>query len=149
MSSFFAIVLSATVALSTAQPTGCDPTAVLGLSSALGVTLAGIAAAAVYAFKDRLCCTRGDSQRVYDTPCPYCEKKQPRDCVREHLADCEEHRKFWSPRLTRQEQIALRVNRPSRISVNLPAPQKPSSLPASNDVPGGGNIESPQNKSNM
>jgi len=89
-----------------AQPS-CD-NAVLGLSSALGVTLVGLAAAVIYAFKDRICCTRGDSQRVYDTPCPYCEKKQPRDCVREHLVDCEEHRKFWSPRLIGQEQIALR-----------------------------------------
>ena len=108
----------------------CDPTVVIGLSSALGVTLAGIAAAAIYAFKDRVCCTRGDRQRVYDTPCPYCKEKQPRDCVREHLAHCEEHRKFWSPRLTRQEHVALRVSRPSRISINLPVPPKPPTLPS-------------------
>jgi len=128
MSSFLLTVLSATVAVSTAQATATDcDNAVLGLSSALGVVIAGLAAAGLCAFKDRLCCTRGDSQRVYDTPCPYCEKKQPRDCVREHLADCEEHRKFWSPRLTRQEQIALRVHRPSRTKI-VATPAKPPSL---------------------
>ena len=111
-----------------ALSTSCEP-AVIGLSSALGVTLTGIAAAAIYAFKDRICCTRGDRQRVYDTPCPYCKEKQPRDCVREHLADCEEHKKFFSPRLTRQEHVALRVSRPSRISINLPVPPKPASVP--------------------
>jgi hypothetical protein len=105
----------------------CDPTVVIGLSSALGVTLAGIAAAALYAVKDRICCTRGDRKRVYDTPCPYCKEKQPRDCVREHLAHCEEHRKFWSPRLTRQEHVALRVSRPSRTKI-VAAPAKPPSL---------------------
>jgi hypothetical protein len=91
-----------------AQP--CND-AVIGLSSALGVVLAGSAAAVLYAFRDRICCTRGDSQRVYDTPCPYCKKKQPKDCIREHLTECEEHRKFWTPRLLVRESSGLRVER--------------------------------------
>jgi len=133
MFSFFLTVLSATVALSRAQgtapSTSCEP-AVIGLSSALGVTLTGIAAAAIYGFKDRLCCTRGDRQRVYDTPCPYCKEKQPRDCVREHLADCEEHKKFWVPRLqsTRFPQKPRKhqsssLAPPKPVSVVIPAPQ--------------------------
>lgn len=126
--SFSVLIAMLAIGTASAQPS-CDPTAVVGLSSALGVTVAGIAAAALYAFKDRICCTRGDRQRVYDTPCPYCQTKQPHDCMREHLTECEEHNKFWSPRLTRQ--IALRVNRPSRTKI-VAAPAKPASLSASN-----------------
>lgn len=127
MSSFLLTVLSATVALSTAQPTECQP-AIIGLSTALGISLSAAAAAALYAVKDRLCCAPGDRRRVYDTPCPYCQTKQPRDCMREHLTDCEEHRKFWTPRL--RTAVSLKYTRPPRLSIPVVSPPKPAS-----DVP--------------
>ena len=111
------------IGTASAQPS-CDPTAVLGLSSALGVTLAGITAAALYAFRDR--CTRGDSQRVYDTPCPYCETKQPKNCIREHLTECEEHRKYWVPRI--RGGMSLKYTRPPRLSIPVVSPPKPVSI---------------------
>jgi len=122
------LIAMLTVGAASAQPS-CDPTAVIGLSSALGVTLAAAAAVGLYAFKDRICCTRGDSQRVYDTPCPYCQKKQPRDCMREHLTECGEHRAYWTPTLTRHETPPLRmIQRPSRLMVRVGAPAKPQSI---------------------
>jgi len=166
MSSFFLTVLSATVArsmaqLSMAQPTDCQP-AIIGLSTALGISLTTAAAAVICQFKDRLCCTRGDRKLVYDTACPYCEQKQPRDCMREHLTDCEEHNKFWSPRLqashrqsshrqashrqssqaqvsrnqvSRSQVSALNVQRPARTSLRVIAPTKPPSLSVPLAVP--------------
>ena len=131
MSSFVLSLLTATVATTMAQGTqgtqNCDAS-VIGLSSALGVLFTGVVAAAVYQFKNRICCTKGDSTRIYDAPCPYCTQKQPRDCMREHLADCFEHRKYWSPRLTRQESSPLRVPRPSRLVMRVLVPIKPASL---------------------
>ena len=103
----------------------CDTTAVIGLSSALGVLLAGITTATICQFKDHLCCTPGDRRRVYDTPCPYCQKKQPRDCMREHLTDCEEHRKYWTPRL--RSGASFKYTRPSRLSIPIVVPPKPAS----------------------
>ena len=47
----------------------------------------------------------GDRERVYDTPCPYCGKKQPSDCMREHLSECLEHLKHWAPKLASQRHM--------------------------------------------
>ena len=131
MSSFLLTVLSATVALSTAQPstaqpstaqpTDCQP-AIIGLSTALGISLTATAAAVVYVFKDRLCCTRGE--HVYDTPCPYCDVKQPKACMREHIAECLEHKKYWTPRLQSQRITVL----PLRSSLKSTSRVLPTTL---------------------
>jgi len=106
-------------------------TAIITLSTAVGILITGITVGAICSFKDRICCTPGDSRRVYDTPCPYCQIKQPRDCMREHLAECGEHRKYWSPRLSRRELLLPPfISRPSRVVVRLQAPVRPVSLDA-------------------
>jgi hypothetical protein len=45
--------------------------------------------------------------------------------MREHLTDCEEHNKFWTPRL--RTAASLKYTRPPRLSIPVVFPPKPAS----------------------
>ena len=86
-----------------------DTTPEIVLGSLLGVSLTGMVFTVIIRRNIHDCYRifgqTGDSERVYDTPCPYCGKKQPADCVREHLSDCAEHLKHWAPKLASQRHL--------------------------------------------
>ena len=86
-----------------------DTTPEIVLGSILGASLTGMIAT-IFIRRNIHSCTRvfgsnGDSERVYDTPCPYCKIKQPADCMQEHLSECTEHLKHWAPKLASQRHM--------------------------------------------
>ena len=86
-----------------------DTTPEIVLGSILGASLTGIVVTVIIRRNIRDCNRifgqTGDSERVYDTPCPYCGKKQPADCMQEHLSMCEAHLKHWAPKLASQRHM--------------------------------------------
>ena len=87
------------------SPCVTDTTSEIVLGSILGASLAGMAATIIIRRNIHDCYRifghNGDSERVYDTPCAYCGKKQPADCMREHLSECLEHLDHWVPKSQR------------------------------------------------
>jgi len=86
-----------------------DTTPEIVLGSLLGASLTGIVVT-VFIRRNIHDCYRifghnGDTERVYDTPCPYCKIKQPANCIREHLSECTEHLKHWAPKLASQRHL--------------------------------------------
>lgn len=90
-------------------PCVTDTTSEIVLGSILGASLAGMAATVLIRRNIHHCYRvfghNGDTERVYDTPCAYCGKKQPADCMREHLSECMEHLKHWAPKLASQRHL--------------------------------------------
>jgi hypothetical protein len=81
-----------------------EHTSEIVLGALLGASLTGIVGTCLFR---RYCVLahNGDPDRVYDTPCPYCGKKQPADCMREHISECMEHLKHWAPKRASQREI--------------------------------------------
>jgi len=79
------------------------------LGSLLGASLTGMVFTVIIRrnlhYCNRIFGQTDDSERVYDTPCPYCGKKQPADCMQEHLSACAGHLKHWAPKLASQRHI--------------------------------------------
>jgi hypothetical protein len=79
------------------------------LGALLGVSLTGIIGTYLVRRNihhcHRILAHNGDPERVYDTPCAYCGKKQPADCMREHISECAEHLKHWAPKLASQRHL--------------------------------------------
>jgi hypothetical protein len=89
------------------SPTSCpqEHTSEIVLGALLGASLTGILGTCLIRRCPRILAHNGDPERVYDTPCPYCEKKQPADCMREHISECTEHLKHWAPKLASQRHL--------------------------------------------
>lgn len=93
---------SPTVSLATCPQ---EHTSEIVLGALLGVSLTSIVGTCLVRRCSRSLAHNGDPERVYDTPCPYCEKKQPADCMREHISECAEHLKHWAPKLASQRHL--------------------------------------------
>jgi hypothetical protein len=101
--------LSPTLSPSSIQTCSADNTSEIVLGALLGVSLTGIIGTCLIRRNIHHChrvfTHNGDPERVYDTPCAYCGKKQPADCMREHISECAEHLKHWAPKLASQRHL--------------------------------------------